>query len=217
VAPVAAGDHGAIMETTAGVFWDEKYAVDGYFYGTKPNAWLTSRVDGLRPAGHALSIADGEGRNSVWLAEQGLHVTAVDASGRAIAKARALAAARRVTVEHVHADLLVWDWPVGCFDLAVAIFAHFPSTVRPLVHRRVIESLVPGGLVLLEAYSPYQRLHDTGGPKDLDMLYTAWRLKEDFAGCELLELVEAETELDEGSGHRGRSAVVRLVARRQRR
>lgn len=202
------------MAEAPGQFWDRKYAADDYFYGTAPNEWLTSRADRLRPGMRALSVADGEGRNSVWLAGQGLAVTAVDASARAIAKAQALAAERHVAVTHVQADLTRWAWPEAAFDVAVAIFAHFTPEHRPAIHRAMLRSLVPGGLVLIEAYSPYQHLHRTGGPPDLDMLYTAWRLREDFAGAEILELAEVTTELAEGRGHSGTSAVVRLVARR---
>lgn len=202
------------MAEDPGRFWDAKYADDAFFYGRQANAWLTSRGHHLRPGMRALSVADGEGRNGVWLAEQGLAVTAVDASAKGIAKARALAAERGVAVAHVQADLRHWAWPEAMFDVAVAIFAHFPPEDRPAIHRKMLKALVPGGLVLLEAYSPYQHLHRTGGPPDLDMLYTAWRLQQDFAGAEILEVAEVTTELDEGPGHHGTSAVVRLVARR---
>ncbi len=202
------------MDEGPGQFWDRKYADDEYFYGKAPNAWLTGHAHRLRPGMRALSVADGEGRNAVWLAEQGLAVTAVDASGKAIAKAKALAAQRGVIVEHVEADLTTWPWPEAAFDVAVAIFAHFTANHRPAIHRAMLNTVKPGGLVLIEAYSPYQHLHRTGGPPDLDMLYTAWRLEQDFAGAEILELAEVTTELQEGRGHSGTSAVVRLVARR---
>jgi cyclopropane fatty-acyl-phospholipid synthase-like methyltransferase len=195
-------------------FWDRKYADDDYFYGTEPNAWLVSQAGRLRTGMRALSVADGEGRNGVWLAKQGLDVTAVDASGNAVAKARALAAAGGVAVTHVQADLTSWAWPVAAFDVTVAIFAHFTPEHRPAIHRAMLGALVPGGLVLIEAYSPFQHLHRTGGPPDLDMLYSAWRLEQDFAGAEIIELAEVTTELREGRGHHGTSAVVRLVARK---
>jgi cyclopropane fatty-acyl-phospholipid synthase-like methyltransferase len=202
------------MDEGPGPFWDRKYADDDYFYGKTANAWLVSQAARLRPGMRALSIADGEGRNAVWLAGQGLAVTAVDASARAIAKAKALAAECDVTVDHVQADLTSWVWPEATFDVAVAIFAHFTPEHRPTIHHAMVDALVPGGLVLIEAYSPYQHLHRTGGPPDLDMLYTAWRLEQDFAGAEILELAEVTAELAEGRGHRGTSAVVRLVARK---
>lgn len=197
-----------------GAFWDAKYAAETYFYGTRPNAWLAAQEDRLAAGARALSIADGEGRNGVWLAERGLVVTAIDASARAVAKAAALARQRGVAVELVHADLCNWAWPQGAFDVAVSIFAHFPPGLRQTVHGRLLAAVRPGGLIILEAYSPYQRIYQTGGPPDLDLLYTAYRLQRDFVGAELMHLEETEVELDEGAGHRGRSAVTRLIARR---
>lgn len=161
-----------------------------------------------------LAVCDGEGRNGVWLARQGFAVTSVDVSARGLEKARALADRHGVELALVRADLRSWDWPAAAFDGVVAIFAHFPREVRPLLHRRMLEALVPGGILLIEAYSPYQHLYRTGGPQDLDMLVSAFRLQQDLAGAEILELAEVETELAEGQGHRGRSAVVRCIARR---
>jgi SAM-dependent methyltransferase len=195
-------------------FWDAKYAGAEYFYGTEANAWLRAQAERLAAGMSALAIADGEGRNGVWLAERGLTVTAVDVSPRALAKAAALARERGVAVELVEADLRSWAWPEARYDVAVAIFAHFPPEPRREIHRRVLRALRPGGLVILEAYSPYQRIYQTGGPADLDLLYTAYRLQQDFAGAEILHLEETLTELAEGSGHRGTSAVTRLLARR---
>lgn len=195
-------------------FWDARYAREDYFYGTEPNAWLAREAGRLRPDGRVLAVCDGEGRNGVWLARQGFRVTSVDASARGLEKARALADRHGAALELVRADLCRWDWPEAAFDGVVAIFAHFPRAVRPILHRRMLEALVPGGLLLLEAYSPYQHLYRTGGPQDLDRLYSAFRLQQDLAGAELLLLEETETELAEGVGHRGRAAVVRCVARR---
>ncbi len=198
-----------------GAFWDAKYQDDAYFYGTEPNAWLTRQRHRLPDGGQVLSVADGEGRNGVWLAGQGMKVTSVDASGRAQAKASALALKRGVALTQVTADLTTWDWPTGKFDAVVAIFAHFRRDQRPSIHRNMLAACKPGGLVLLEAFSPYQRIYGTGGPKDIDMLYTAQRLREDFADAEILEVAEVEVELDEGPGHRGPSAVAHIVARRR--
>jgi SAM-dependent methyltransferase len=197
-----------------GAFWDAKYAAAEYFYGTEANAWLRAQAGLLMPGMSAVAVADGEGRNSVWLAERGLTVTAVDVSPRALAKATALARARGVTVELVEADLRAWSWPEDRYDVAVAIFAHFPPEPRRQIHACLLRSLRPGGYVILEAYSPYQRIFQTGGPADLDLLYTAYRLQQDFAGAEFLHLEETITELAEGTGHRGTSAVTRLLARR---
>lgn len=195
-------------------FWDARYAGADYWYGTEPNAWLAAEAHRLRPGGKVLAVADGEGRNGVWLARQGFRVTSVDISARGLEKARALADRHAVDLELVRADLVHWHWPFATFDGVVAIFAHFPRTVRPVLHRRMLDALVPGGLLLIEAYSPYQHLYRTGGPQDLDLLYTAFRLQRDLAGAEVLLLVETETELREGKGHVGRSAVVRCIARR---
>lgn len=196
-------------------FWDQRYAEESYFYGTAPNAWLVTQSHRLKAGARALAVADGEGRNGVWLAEQGCSVTAVDASPRAQAKASALALRRGVALSLRTTDLRHWDWPVAHFDVTVAIYAHFRRWDRPVIHRAMLNALVPGGLVLLQAFSPYQRLYHSGGPPDLDMLYSAYRLREDFIDADILELEEVETTLEEGRGHRGRAAVTRLVARRR--
>lgn len=200
--------------TGPAAFWDARYAGEAYYYGTEPNAWLAREAWRLPPGGRVLAVCDGEGRNGVWLAGRGHAVTSVDVSARGLEKAAALARARGVQLRLIQADLRSWDWPVAAFEGVVAIFAHFPRAVRPLLHRRMLEALVPGGLLLLEAYSPYQHLYRTGGPQDLDMLVSAFRLQQDLAGADILELAELETDLAEGHGHRGRSAVVRCIARR---
>lgn len=200
--------------TDAAAFWNAKFAATDYLYGTEPNAWLVSRSHLLSPGSSTLVIGDGEGRNGVWLASRGLDVTAVDASERGLAKAKALADERGVKVRQVLADLTGWAWPIAEFDAAVSIFVHFDRVSRPIVHRAMLAALKPGGRLLLEGYTPYQHLYRTGGPQDLDMLVTAWRLRQDFEGAEIVELEETEADLSEGHGHRGRSAVVRLIARK---
>ena len=196
-------------------FWDQKYADSDYFYGTAPNAWLVSQQHRLKSGQPVLAVADGEGRNGVWLARQGCKVTAVDASPRAQSKAAALAQKNDVAVTLHATDLRHWDWPVQKFSAAVAIYAHFRRWDRPVIHQSMLKALVPGGLILIEAFSPYQRIYQTGGPTDLDMLYSAYRLREDFIEADILELEETETTLDEGRGHKGRAAVTRIVARRR--
>ncbi|MGF1475577.1 MAG: SAM-dependent methyltransferase [Geminicoccaceae bacterium] len=198
-----------------GGFWDDRYREDAYFYGITPNGWLMAQASLLPSAGKALAVADGEGRNGVWLAEQGLTVTSVDVSAKGLAKTRALAADRGVEVETIEADLRHWAWPVAAYDVVVSIFAHFPPDLRVQVHRGIGQALRPGGLLVLEAYSPYQRIHATGGPKALDLLYTAWQVAQDLKGLDVFHLEETEVDLAEGKGHRGRSAVVRLLARRE--
>jgi SAM-dependent methyltransferase len=198
-----------------GAFWDQKYQGEGYFYGTEPNAWLTRQAHLLQPGMRALAVADGEGRNGVWLAGRGLQVTSVDASGRALAKARALAATHGVALTTIQADLRRWTWPDATFDAVIALFAHFRPDDRRQLHRAMLRALGSGGVLLLEAFSPYQLLYRTGGPPDLAMLYSAHRLREDFAEAEIVSLGEVVTGLAEGDGHLGPSALVRLIARRR--
>lgn len=198
-----------------GQFWDERFEGEEYYYGTEPNAWLTSQTGRLAPGSKLLAVADGEGRNGVWLAGQGHAVTAIDASAQALRKAAALARAKGVEIQLIQADLRHWTWPEGTFDGVVSIFAHFTPKLRPALHGRMLRALKPGGLMLLQAYSPYQRIYQTGGPQELDLLYTAYRLQQDFAAAEMLLLEEALTDLAEGKGHHGPSAVVNLVARRK--
>lgn len=196
-------------------FWDERYAGEAYLYGTAANAFLTDQAGQLPAGSRVLVIGDGEGRNGIWLAEQGHHVTTVDYSAAAVAKARRLARERGVSVDALHADLLQWDWPEAAFDAAVAIFIHLPAAERQRVHRGLLDALRPGGLLILEAFTPEQLQYSSGGPGRAELLYTAALLREDFAAAELLLLEERRTQLDEGPGHRGEGAVVRLLARRR--
>jgi SAM-dependent methyltransferase len=198
-------------------FWDRRYAEPGYAYGTAPNAFLAGQRAWLRPGMRALAVADGEGRNGVWLAEQGLEVLAVDASAVGLEKAQALARERGVTLRTVCADLTAWDWPSEEFDLVASIFAHFPPGVRAGLHAQMLRALRPGGALILEAFAPAQLAYRSGGPSAPEMLYDAPLLRADFAvpGSEIVLLEETVTELDEGPYHRGPAAVVRLVVRRR--
>lgn len=200
--------------TGPGAFWDSKYADDAYFYGTAPNHWLTTQASRLEAGMSVLAVGDGEGRNGVWLAEQGLSVTSVDASPRAQVKARALAHERGVAMETVCTDLRDWAWPQAAFDRVVSIFLHFPPDYRAEMHRRMLAALKPGGLLLMQAYTPKQLDFATGGPKAVEMLYSADMLRGDFAEAEIVSLKEAVRHMREGNGHDGDSAVVELVARR---
>jgi cyclopropane fatty-acyl-phospholipid synthase-like methyltransferase len=204
---------------TAGARWDENYREPGYAFGTTANAFLVSQQHLLRPDMRALVPGDGEGRNGVWLAEQGCRVTTVDASAVGVAKAQKLAAERGVSIDARNADLLSWDWPVACFDLVASIFLHWSPQERRLAHPRMIAALAPGGLLLLEAYTPrqieWQARGSVGGPSTADRLFTPELLRTDFAPFEIVLLEEVETVLSEGSRHTGPSSVVRLVARKQ--
>ncbi len=195
-------------------FWNSRYAEPGYAYGTEPNAFLVSQKEYLKPGGKALAVADGEGRNGVWLAQQGLDVLSVDASEVGLRKMQELAADRGVRIRTEKVELTTWAWPEQKFDIVAAIYIHFPPEVRARMHRRMFEALKPGGILILEAFTPEQLDYKSGGPPVLEMLYSADMLRIDFAGGEILLLEELVTELTEGQYHRGPGAVVRLVLRR---
>lgn len=195
-------------------FWDDKFAGPAFAYGTEPNAFLVSQRHRLERGMEVLSVADGEGRNGVWLAQQGLRVTTVDGSPVAVQKALKLALDRRVNIRAQVADLTDWIWPVSVFDAVAAIYIHFPPEVRRSMHHAMHAALKPGGLLVMEVFHPDQLGRGSGGPPVREMLYDAATLAEDFKGMEILLLEEVETELDEGALHRGAASVTRLVARR---
>ncbi len=192
--------------------WDERYAAPGFAYGTEPNDFLVAQAGALR--GPVLCLAEGEGRNAVWLAQRGLQVTAVDASRVGLEKAQAFAQARGVWLETVHADLTTYELGVGVWGSIVSIWAHLPPTARQQLHRRCVAALAPGGVLVLEAYTPRQILLGTGGPKDPALCMTADGLRAELAGLEPLLLDERERDVHEGTFHQGRSAVVQLFARK---
>lgn len=197
--------------------WSARYDAAGeeYLFGTAPNAFLQRQAARLKPGLSALSVADGEGRNSVWLAEEGLAVTAVEISPVALHKARRLAVSRHVTVDFIQADLLRWDWPVAAFDVVAAIFIQFVGPAeRDVLFARLKDALKPGGLLLMQGYTPKQLEYGTGGPSAVENLYTEELLRHAFGDFELLELRSHEALLEEGSAHRGMSAVIDLVARK---
>lgn len=195
-------------------FWDTRFAGRDFAYGTEPNAFLVAQRGYLQPSISCLAVADGEGRNGVWLAQQGLRVLSVDSSSVGLGKAQSLAAARGVTIETQLADLLTWDWPVARFDIVAAIFIHFLPAHRARMHAAMLGALKPGGVLIMEAFHPDQLQFNSGGPPVFEMLYTAEMLRADFADAEILLLEEQHTGLAEGMYHRGTAAVVRLVCRR---
>lgn len=194
-------------------FWDERYRPAEYVYGRRPNRFLVDQSYRLSPGARVLCVGDGEGRNGVWLAGQGHRVISVDASPRALQKASRLALEKEVFLSTICADLTRWDWPERSYDAVVAIYLHLPPDVRPAVHRGCAGAIRPGGLLILEAFASAQHGRPSGGPPDPAMLYGADMLSHDFEGLEIVELTETETVLEEGTGHHGRAAVVRLVAR----
>lgn len=201
--------------------WSKRYGDvgDDYLFGTEPNRFLAHRQALLQNGRTALCVADGEGRNSVWLAEQGLDVTATDISPVAVAKARRLANARHAHVHFLVADMLAPDWPPAdlpaSFDWVIGIFIQF---VGPEGRARQFDALrlltADGGRVLLLGYTPKQLEYRTGGPPNVENLYTEEMLRFAFADWTIEELITYEDEIHEGSGHKGRSALIGMVARK---
>ena len=199
--------------------WSARYkdAGDNYLFGIEPNHFLARRSNLLVGSSSALSIADGEGRNSVWLAEQGLDVTAVEISSVAVEKAKKLSAARGVGVRFEVADILADDWPPAAmrnqFDWVIGIFIQFVGDADRQRQFAVMKMATrPGGHVLLQGYTPRQLEFKTGGPSELENLYTEELLRAEWTGWTIEELVEYEDVIEEGLGHRGRSALIGMVA-----
>ena len=205
-----------MAEPDQAAFWDERYAADEYLFGTTPNAFLAREVHRLTPGSRVLAVADGEGRNSVFLAQHGHRVVATDVSERALDKARALAERRGVQVEYQQADLAEWEWPAEAFDAVVGIFIQFAGPqLRADIFDGIHRSLKPGGLLLLEGYREEQLGYGTGGPPNSENLYTEDGLRRAFSTWEI-ELLDAyDAEIEEGIGHSGKSALIDLIARKR--
>jgi len=193
--------------------WDERYDNPEYVYGTEPNEFLAGAASRI-PPGRVLSLADGEGRNGVFLATLGYEVTSVDSSAVGLEKARRLAATRNVPLTTVVADLADYVIAPDAWEGIVSIFCHLPPALRRRVHGQVVRGLAPGGIFVLESYSVRQLLHGTGGPSSEELLVTLDALRAELAGLDLLHAVELERDVHEGTLHHGRSAVVQVIARR---
>jgi SAM-dependent methyltransferase len=193
--------------------WEERFRIPDYLFGKEPNSFLKS-CEALLPAtGKALAIADGEGRNGVWLAEQGLDVVSVEFSPTAQKKVIALAQERGVAVAFEQADIHAWRYPEATFDVVADIFTQFSTPAeRTTKWRGVRRTLKPGGLLILQGYTPKQLQYGTGGPKAIEQLYTRAMLEEAFRGFRDVTIVEEEVEMQEGAAHSGMSAVIRLTA-----
>jgi len=195
--------------------WNERYSGEGYHFGTEPNAFLVSQRSLLKPGMSCLAVADGEGRNGVWLVEQGLEVLSVDSSPVALEKAKRLAAERGAKLDFELADLLSWEWPESRYDVVVGIFIQFVGPeLRAQMFGHIKRSLKPGGLLLLQGYTPRQHEYRTGGPSQVENLYTEALLREAFADMEILHLAEHDSFISEGTGHHGMSALIDFVARK---
>lgn len=200
----------------AAAMWNQRYEGEALLFGAAPNEYLAAQRARLPRSGRALCVADGEGRNSVWLAQQGLQVDAFDIAERGVAKARALAARHGVAVNYAVADCDALAWPEAQYDVVAAIFVQFADpAMRARLFAGMRRVLKPGGLLVLQGYTPDQLKYRSGGPGRVDHLYTEALLREAFAGDEILELRSYEAVLDEGPQHRGMAALIGLVARKR--
>lgn len=195
--------------------WDQNYRATADFkYGEQPNAFLVAQAARLAPASRILLPGDGEGRNGVWLAERGHAAFSIDGSAVGLERAQDLARRRGVTLHTTHADLGAWQPEPASFDAVVAIYLHLPPALRAPVHRKLVQALRPGGLLILEAFHPDQLPLSSGGPKDVAMLYTPAMLRADFADMTELLAEETDAVLDEGSGHQGPAKVTCWIGQR---
>ena len=199
-------------------FWNARFSEDGFAYGDRASRLLLAFKDLLQPGLKALVPACGEGRDAVFLAACGLDVTAVDMSSAGLAKTAALAATKGVSVTCIEADLSQWDWPAGAFDVVAAMFAHMPSSFRPVLHGKFLDALKPGGCVFLEGFLPeqiaWQKSHNSGGPPVLDMLFDPAAIRADFAAAEEISVMSGVEYLTEGPYHHGPAALLRAVFRK---
>ena len=195
--------------------WNNRFSKDAYIFGTEPNEWLQQHASLWTSGSTILCVADGEGRNSVWLARQGHQVEAFDISDVGVSKARRLAEENHVKVEYTTAGCDEFTWKPNYYDGVVAIFIQFADPMlRSKLFENMARSLKPGGSILLVGYAPKQLEYGTGGPSELSHLYTPDMLREAFASLNIEVLEEYETELSEGEAHKGQSAVIGLVATR---
>jgi len=195
--------------------WEARYSVPDYIFDKAPNYFLAACKPLLPKTGKVLCVADGEGRNGVWLAEQGLEVTSIDFSPAAQAKAAKLAEERGVKIDLMRADVHSWDYPAAAFDVVAEIFTQFSTPAeRAAKWAGMRKALKPGGLVIVEGYTPKQLQYGTGGPKEIENLYTRAMLEEAFGDFHGVQIVEEEREMHEGPAHSGMSAVIGLTARK---
>lgn len=193
--------------------WDQRFAEADFAYGTAPNDFLTEMA-GKLPPGPVLSLAEGQGRNAVYLASLGFEVTAVDQSAVGLNRARALATERGVRITTQQADLAHFTIPPNAWAGIISIFCHLPVNIRKPLHAAVANGLQPGGVFLLEAYHPNQAGRGTGGPPTPDLMMTLANLRDELPGLEFVVAREIERDVIEGAYHNGRACVTQLLARR---
>ena len=194
-------------------FWNERYGGARYVYGTEANVFV-AECAAFMPPGPALCLAEGECRNAVYLAGLGRQVTAVDQSEAGLAKGRSLARTRNVQICTLQVRLEDYCISPNSWAGIVATFAHFPVSLRRRIHGEVVAGLIPGGVFILEAYTPDQLKRNTGGPKDLGLLMTLPELRRELVGLEILIGREIVRDVHEGDGHTGQGAVVQILAKK---
>lgn len=195
--------------------WDSRYAGVPFMYGQDPNDFLRERVGVLPENGEVLCLAEGEGRNAVFLAERGFRVTGVDASAVGLDKAQGLARARGVQITTIVADLATFELGVDRWDAIVSIWCHLPPALRRQLHPRLERALRPGGVLLLEHYHPRQLGRGTGGPPDANLMMSLDELRSDFGHLDVKHAWEGVRAVHEGTGHNGPSEVTQFIAQRR--
>ncbi|MEO0948879.1 MAG: class I SAM-dependent methyltransferase [Cyanobacteria bacterium J06641_5] len=193
--------------------WNDRYSDTDYVYGTEPNSFLAESVNLLSDP--VLSIAEGEGRNAVFLASCGLSVHAVDGSEIGLAKATSLAERNKVSITTQVANLEHYEPPESTYNAVVSIYAHLSGSMRQRLCPLLVSSLRPGGICILEAYSENQRGRGTGGPSDLDMLMTCSKIESEFSGLKIVLLHEITRDVREGKFHTGMASVIQFIGRKQ--
>ena len=196
--------------------WDQRYSEPGYAYGTDPNDFLKASIEYLPKNGTVLCLAEGEGRNSVFLASHGFNVTAVDSSPVAMQKTQALAQKQGVQVTSTVADLAEFDLLSEQYDAIISIFCHLPPPLRKTIHTHVQKSLKYDGIFLLEGYTPKQLQFGTGGPPVKELLMNLHVIQEELAGLEIIHGIEVEREIQEGKLHNGIGSVVQYIGKKKK-
>jgi SAM-dependent methyltransferase len=194
--------------------WDERFKDEAFVYGTQPNEFLESVADRLKPGSRILSLGAGEGRNEVWLAERGHQLSAVDSSQVGLDKLKTLAEERGVEVETILGNALDYAPESGVYDAAILIFLHVRSHLRPALHELLWSALKPGGFLIMEQFRREQIERESGGPRNIDMLYHSDDILRDFSDAELLIHQEVERDLDEGMLHVGAACLIQVLARK---
>lgn len=200
----------------AAQFWNERFDQEEFIFGKEPNEYLVQQARlFLRPTNQVLCIADGEGRNGVWLAKQGMSVMGFDVSDIALAKAKQFAQDNHVDVHYSLCDTDGFDWQANTYDAVVAIFIQFAdSQMRSRIFKQVYQTLKPGGIFILQGYTPKQLEYKTGGPSLIDHLYTEAMIRDLAKDFDILDLACYEKELSEGTKHTGMSALLGLTAKK---